>query len=132
VTTTEQARLDARYGRGPRRDRQRLLRALLVAFVAGAAVWAVWSVVVLARTNLSWRVTGADLADPAVARLSFEVDRADAAAVLCTVRANASDGAVVGWVDVRVPAGERTSTVTATLRTVRPATDGGVVACVRR
>ncbi len=128
----EQARLDARYGRGPRPDRRRLLVVAAAVFVAAATVWAVWSIVVLARTSLSWRDTGAELADPAVARLSFEVDRADGAAVLCTVRATAAGGAVVGWVDVRVPAGEATTPVTATVRTVRPATGGGVVTCVRR
>jgi hypothetical protein len=39
---------------------------------------------------------------------------------------------VVGWVDVPVPGGERRTTTTATLRTVRPAADGAVVTCVRR
>ena len=130
--SVEQARLDARYGRAPRRDRRRLLLAALAVFATAAAVWAVWSIAVLVRSDLSWRNTGGDLADPAVARLSFEVTRADGAAVLCTVRATAAGGRVVGWADVRVPAGAAKATTTATVRTVLPATGGGVVTCVRR
>jgi hypothetical protein len=38
---------------------------------------------------------------------------------------------VVGWVDVPVPA-SASGTATASIRTTRRATDGAVVACVRR
>ena len=128
----DQARLDARYGRRPQRDHRRLLAAGVAAFVAVALVWAAWSILVLVRTGLSWRDTGSDLSDPAVARLTFEVTRADGAEAVCSVRATAADGEVVAWADVRVPPGGPTVSATATLRTTRPAAGGGVVACVRR
>ena len=123
--------LDERYGRAPARDRRRLLAVLLGAFVLVAAAWAVWSLVLLGRTTLNWSTTAVDTADPAAARVSFEVSGGEAGPAVCSVRATDADGVVVGWTDVQVRAGTPGG-ATATVRTTRQAAGGGVVSCVRR
>jgi hypothetical protein len=123
--------LDERYGRRPAANGRRLLVAGLAVFVLAAAVWAVWSVAVLNRDALSWRPPRVDASDPAVVRLSFEVGGGRPGPVVCAVRATDGDGRVVGWADVPAQAGPE-STVTAAVRTSRPAADGSVVSCVRR
>jgi hypothetical protein len=125
--------LDARYGRRPARDRRRLLAAALVAFVVLALAWAIWAGVSLTRSSISWRATAVDAADPGVVRVSFEVTQAAGRAAVCSVRATDAAGAVVGWVDVAVPASPTgTATATASVRTTRPGAGGDVVTCVRR
>ena len=125
--------LDARYGRRPGRDRRRLLAAALATFLAVALAWAVWAGATVTRARIDWQATAVDASDPALVRVSFEVTQGTARAAVCSVRATDAEGRVVGWVDVRVPAsGSRRATATAAVRTVRPATDGTVVTCVRR
>jgi hypothetical protein len=125
--------LDARYGRRPPRDRRPLLTTALAAFVVLALAWAIWAGVSLTRASIGWRATAVDTADPGVVRVSFEVTQATRRAAMCSVRATDAAGAVVGWVDVAVPASTSgTATATAAVRTSRPATGGGVLTCVRR
>jgi len=125
--------LDARYGRRPSRDRRRPLAAALAVFLVLAVAWAAWAGVSVTRATIDWRPTGVDTADPGLVRVSFQVTKAAGRAALCTVRATDAAGAVVGWVDVPVPASASgTATATASIRTTRRATDGAVVACVRR
>jgi hypothetical protein len=125
--------LDVRYGRRQARDRRRLLVAALVAAAVLALAWAIWAAGTVSRAGISWRATAVDASDPAVVRVSFEVNQAPGRAAVCSVRATDSGGQVVGWVDVPVPpSASGTSTATAAVRTVRPAADGGVVTCVRR
>jgi hypothetical protein len=125
--------LDERYGRRPARDRRPLLLAALGVFVAAAVVWAVWSIITLTRSTLSWRDVDVDTSDPAVVRVTFEVSQATDRAALCAVRATDAAGAVVGWADVPVgPSPAGTAEAQARVRTVRPAAGGGVVTCVRR
>jgi hypothetical protein len=125
--------LDVRYGRRPARDRRRLLVAVLAVVAVLALAWAVWAGGTVSRATTSWRATAVDASDPAVVRVSFEVDQAAGRGAVCSVRATDADGQVVGWVDVPVPASATgTATGTATVRTVRPATDGAVVTCVQR
>ncbi len=125
--------LDERYGRRPARDRRPLLLAALGVFVAAALTWAVWSLVILTRTSLTWHDVSVDASDPAVVRVTFEVEQAAGHGALCAVRATDSGGAVVGWVDVPVrPSPSGTAAADAQVRTVRPAAGGGVVSCVRR
>jgi hypothetical protein len=125
--------LDLRYGRRPAADRRRLLAAALAAFVAVSLAWAIWAAVSLTRAGIDWRATAVDTADPRVARVSFQVTQAAGRAAICNVRATDAAGAVVGWMDVRVPASASgTATAAASVRTTRPAAGGDVVTCVRR
>jgi hypothetical protein len=125
--------LDVRYGRRPSGDRRRLLIVALAGFGVLALVWAVWAGLVVARSSMEWRATAVDTADPSAVRVAVEVTQDPGRPALCTVRATAADGEVVGWVDLAVPASaSRTATATATIRTVRAADDGTVVTCVRR
>ena len=125
--------LDVRYGRRPARDRRRLLVAVLATVGVLALAWAIWAGGTVSRARIDWRPTAVDTSDPAVVRVSFEVTQAAGRAVVCSVRATDADGQVVGWVDVPVPpSASGTATATAAVRTVRPAADGAVVACVRR
>ena len=125
--------LDERYGRRRTRDRRPLLLAALGVFVVAAAVWAVWSLVVLNRDALGWQDTGVDTSEPGVVSVSFAVSQHAGRTALCSVRATDARGAVVGWVDVPVgPSGTDATEARVRVRTVRPATGGGVVSCVRR
>ena len=125
--------LDARYGRRPGRDRRRLLAAALATFLAVALAWAAWAGASVARARIDWQATAVDTSDPGFVRVSFQVTQGAARAAVCSVRATDADGGVVGWVDVRLPASQSgRATATAAVRTVRPATDGTVVTCVRR
>ena len=125
--------LDARYGRRPARDRRRPLVAALAGVLVLALVWAIWAGVSVTRATIDWQPIAVDTSSPGVVRVSFSVTRAAGRAALCTVQATDAAGVVVGWVDVPVPASASgTATATASVRTARPATDGGVVTCVRR
>jgi hypothetical protein len=125
--------LDERYGRRPARHRRGLLLAALGVFVAAALAWAVWSIWALSRTALTWQDVGVDTADPGQVRVTFEVSQAAGQAALCTVRATDAAGAVVGWAEVSVgPASTGRAAGEARVRTIRPATGGGVASCVRR
>jgi hypothetical protein len=125
--------LDERYGRRTGRDRRPLLFAVLGVFVLLAATWAVWTIWSLGRTTLTWTTVAVDASDPASVRVSFQVSQAAGHAALCSVRATDAAGAVVGWVDAPVRAATtRTTGAEVRVRTVRPATGGGVVSCVRR
>ena len=125
--------LDERYGRRPAGHRRALLLAALGVFVVAAAAWMTWSVVGTSRARLTWENVGVDTSDPAAVRVAFQVYQAAGNGALCAVRATDAEGDTVGWTDVPVR-GSTTGTAAAEvrIRTLRPATGGGVVSCVRR
>jgi hypothetical protein len=125
--------LDERYGRRPAGHRRPLLLAALGVFAVAAVAWMVWSVVGTSSSRVTWENVGVDASDPAAVRVTFEVYQAAGNGALCSVRATDAEGETVGWTDVPVrPSTTGTAVAEVRLRTIRPATGGGVVSCVRR
>ncbi len=125
--------LDERYGRRPTGHRRPLLLAALGVFVVAAVAWMVWSVVGTSRSRVTWENVGVDTSGPAAVRVTFQVYQTAGNGALCAVRATDAEGDTVGWTDVPVrPSTTGTAAAEALVRTIRPATGGGVVSCVRR
>lgn len=127
--TEAAARLEARYGRGPRQRRRSRLVGIVLAALAVAAVvaWGVWTNVggaageQLEVTTRAFTVQG----DRAVS-VTWSVT-GSSKRLACTIEADALDRSVVGIVVVMVPPGGGTGTTT--VRTVREAVTGLISAC---
>ena len=125
--------LDERYGRRPSRGNRRRLIAALAVFAAVALAWAVWAAVGLGRATITVRDVAVDASDPGLVRVRFALSLAPGRAAVCSVRATAPDGAVVGWADVEVaPSASGSVGATAEIRTSLPASGGGLGTCVAR
>ena len=125
--------LDERYGRRPARANRRPLIAALAVFVAVALAWAVWAAVGLGRASVTVGQVAVDASDPGLVRVRFALSLTPGRPAVCSVRATAPDGSVVGWADVELaPSASGSTAATAEIRTSLPASGGGVGTCVAR
>lgn len=88
----------------------------------------------LNHDKVRWTVTDYEVVDDRTVTVGFDVHRPAQTAVVCRVRAVAPDFAVVGTVDVTIPAdrdgGAATVHEDVTIRTTTRATTGSVFNCV--
>jgi hypothetical protein len=125
--------LDERYGRRPRRASRWPLIAALAVFVAVALAWAVWAAVGLGRASITVQSVAVDASDPGLVRVRFALSLAPGRGAVCSVRATAADGSVVGWADVELaPTASGSTGATAEIRTSLAASGGGVGTCAAR
>lgn len=124
--------LDERYGRTPtRRRRGRITAVVAAAAVAvGVVAWGVWTGVGGAADTLDAQtVTAAVRSDEATEVRWLVTGRPDTRLV-CVIEARDNSGAVVGLVEVVLPAtGDPNRRGDTVVRTVRRATTGLIVSC---
>jgi len=129
---TDRSRLDARYGRTPMSKRARItawsasLGGLLVLVLA----WVLWA----NPFNVGDSVEAKDLGHTLVAngdvRVQFQLTAQPGRASACSIQAMDINFTVVGWRVVEYPASnDFVRTMTADVRTVKPAVSGLVAAC---
>jgi hypothetical protein len=118
-----------RYGRSPSPSRRRLAVLAVVVVVAAALgwfAWAAWS----GRAAATGTDVGFVVVDDGTVRVTFDVTKPKDRGATCTIRALDSGFAVVGTVQVQVPASGRSVVrQTSTVRTTNRATTGGVESC---
>lgn len=90
--------------------------------------------VYLNQDKVRWTMTGYQVVDDQTVTVAFDVHRPAGAPVVCRVRALADDFAVVGTIDVTIPAdrdgGAATVRENVTIRTTTRAITGSVFNCV--
>ncbi len=121
--------LATRYGR-PSRGRRAVGIVALGVLVAVAGAWLVWVVVSHGSPEVTSQLVAYEVTSEheVTARVTVTRREADTDAS-CRLRAVAVDHAVVGELTVDVDSGERTQTVTPSIRTERRATAVELVGC---
>src|SRR5690606_37858351 len=116
------AKLDARYGRGPRR---RLPWIVAGAVVAALVVWFGWNTVANAARAVDAQDLGFTVVDEHTVTVDFRVTPPRGADFACALQALDVEFGVVGWKIVTFPALEGvTKEFTETIPTVAEATTG--------
>lgn len=98
--------LDARYGRAPRRTRAIAVWTTAGVIVLAAVAWFVWARPIDSGQQEFWRDTGYRIVDDARIEVSFEATLPAGQAATCAVSAENEAHAIVGWVEVPIPASE--------------------------
>jgi hypothetical protein len=118
-----------RYGRAPSQSRRRLAVAAVVVVVAGALGWFAW-VAWSGRASATGSDVGFVVVDDATVQVTFDVTKPKDRSATCTIQALDPGYAVVGTVQVQVPASNRDVVrQTSTVRTTNRATTGRVENC---
>jgi hypothetical protein len=121
--------LAERYGVRPARHRQLLVAAVAVLAAAGAG-WLGWAAWEHANPPVRGELHSFDVLSDRTVSVVVDVDRRDDGDVVCTVRAQADDQAIVGEQEVTFPAGpDGEQRFTVELSTERRATTATVTNC---
>ncbi|GAA3007854.1 DUF4307 domain-containing protein [Kitasatospora albolonga] len=130
-TTTAAAVPQGRYGRTSDREADRRLRTLgVVCGALGLALvgWLGWSYV-SKGSEMNGLVPGFQVVSDSAVQVQLSVHKSDGKAGVCTIRAQAEDGGVVGLHDFQVPAAGGTYDEVVTLRTTARATSAQLLGC---
>ncbi len=112
---TQSELLAARYGRktpNPTKTRSRLI-ATAIALVAIFVAWAIW-VTVDSANQVKHQDQAFVIIDETQATITFEITRPKPAAVVCAIQVLNQSYAVVGYLEVTVPASEELVVATTT------------------
>ena len=123
--------LATRYGTRSPAGRRLLLTGVTVVTLAFLG-WLAWVILEHGDPEVTSEMVSFEVVDPHTATATFTVARrTPEVEASCLLRAQASDHAVVGELNLVVgPGGERVQTLTETVRTEREATTVDVVGCL--
>ena len=130
--STRTTTLDERYGRTPDRRRRGRIGAIVTGAVVLVAVivWAVWTGVGGAVQALDVTTTGITISSDEATDVQWLVTGRSDTKLVCAIEATDDSGAILGLVEVVVPADGQINRSGATqVRTVRRATNGLIDSC---
>ena len=134
MTATPVARLEDRYGRGPRGRMRGRLTAIVAAavLVAAGVVWAVLTGFGGASDATDLQTTGFTIQSDSVTEVGWLVTGEAGDPLVCAIEAQDPSGAVLGLVEVRVPVtGNPARSGTTRVLTTRKADTGLIQSCRR-
>jgi len=121
---------EGRYGRPPTLARRRQVRLALVGLIVAAVAVIAWVGSGVLRDPVQWTPVGYDVKGPDRIDVTFDVTKAPASTVRCTVVALSSGFTQVGVKTVTIgPAAKSSQRYTATLSTQELAVTGEVSTC---
>jgi hypothetical protein len=129
MTVTENASLDARYGRTPKK-RKRDRRIYVIGAIAIAAVmiaWVIWGGLDSASASLDAEDAGATIVNPTSVRISYQISMPVGKTARCALQVQNAAHSIIGWKVVDVPASKGFTNTYSTIVKSAEKPDGGSI-----